>query len=412
MSRAPGHEREHEPIVNPNFDSNLWRVALGARSRCPPTPHDVAFGDDAGAPSSQLCWEDRQLAAGAGAGPDAGILPDVATVRLFANLRETAGTGKLEMDVATVGEALERLSAEYGERFDRGLARARVWKNGDPAEPGMSVDASDEIAIIPPVSGGATPVLTDGIPVPAVAGAAALLVAAIANAFDSPAFFIAALVGLLGVWGVDLVAQSKLSGTGMRAAPLLLALFGGTTSGWWFANRGAGAAGLGVAIVGAVVLTLLLASFRPVSRSVMSVTTTALVASYGAAAGAGLAAIRLAEGGQRMVWLFLMMVVVGSLASSATRVVRSFAVVDPLVAGAIGTILAGLLAALALDLAVVGFLFVSVLVALALIAGRALGSLGRTGEPFLAEALPGNLASLDGSVLAGAVYLFAITFFV
>lgn len=347
-----------------------------------------------------------------GAARASGYPPHVATVRLFANLRETAGTGKLELDVATVGEALAHLTAEYGERFERGLARARVWKNGDPAEPDMLVVASDEIAIIPPVSGGAGPMLTDGIPVPAVAGAAALFVVAIANAFESPAFFIAGLVGVLGVWGMDLVTQSKLSGTGMRAAPLLLSLFGGTSCGWWFANRGAGATGLGVAAVGAVIVTLVLASFRPVSRSVMSVTTTSLVASYGAVAGAGLAAIRLADGGQEMIWLFLVMVVVGSAASVATRSVPMLAVVDPLVAGAIGTILAGLVAALLLDLQVVGFLLVSVLVALALIAGRALGSLGRTGEPFLAETLPGYLASFDGAVLAGAVYLFAITFFV
>lgn len=341
-----------------------------------------------------------------------GILPAVATIRLFANLRETAGTGKLELDVATVGEALDLLSAQYGERFDRGLARARVWKNGDPAEPEMAVDDSDEIAIIPPVSGGAGAMFSNGIPIPAAAGVAALLVAAITNAFDAPAFFIAGMLGILGVWGIDLVTQSRLAGTGLRAAPLLLALFGGTTSGWWFAGRGAGAAGLGVAVVGGVIITLLLASFRPVSRSVLSVTTTALVAAYGGAAGAGLAAIRLSEGGQLMVWLFLAMVTVGALASAATRLNQSLAIVDPLVAGAIGTILAGLVSALLLDLDVVGFLLVAVFLALALIAGRALGSLGRTGEPYLAETLPGNLSSLDGAVLAAAVYLFAVTFFV
>lgn len=341
-----------------------------------------------------------------------GILPAVATIRLFANLRETAGTGKLELDVATVGEALELLSSEYGDRFERGLSRARVWKNGDPAEPEMTVDSSDEIAIIPPVSGGAGAMFSNGIPVPAAAGMAALLVVAIANSFESPAFFIAAMLGVLGVWGVDLVTQSKLAGTGLRAAPVLLSLFAGTTSGWWFAGRGAGASGLGVAVVGGVIITLLLASFRPVSRSVLSVTTTALVAAYGGAAGAGLAAIRLSEGGQLMVWLFLVMVTVGAIAAAATRFSQSLAIVDPLVAGAIGAILAGLISALLLDLNVAGFLLVSVMLALALIAGRALGSLGRTGEPFLAETLPGNLPSLDGAVLAAAVYLFAITFFV
>ncbi len=340
----------------------------------------------------------------------------MATVRLFANLREIVGSGRLEVDAGTVGEVLDALVAAHGAEFRDGLEQSRVWRNGDPAEPTMGVTASDEVAIIPPVSGGSgrlvdTRAATQGVPIPAVAAASAALVLAIANAFDSPAWFIAALVGVLAVWASDLVDQGRLTGTGLRALPLVLVVFLGTSAGWWFASRGSGAAGLGMAAILAVLITLIAASFRPDTRTITSVSTTTMVSAVAGVAGAGLAAVRLAEGGRTLIWLFLVMVVIGAAASGATRALRTIAVVDPLVAGALGTILGGLVAALVLDLQVVGFLLVSILVALAAIAGRALGALGRTGELYLAEDLPGYLPGLDGAVMAASIFLFAVTFF-
>lgn len=340
----------------------------------------------------------------------------MATVRLFANLREIAGSGRLDVDAETVGGVLDALVAAHGDAFRDGLAQSRVWRNGDPAEPDMAVGPSDEVAIIPPVSGGAGPFeqgrpASRGVPLPAVVGASSALVLAITNAFDSPAWFIAVLVGVLAVWASDLVDQGRLTGTGLRALPLVTAVFLGISSGWWFAARGFGAAGLGVAAILAVLLTLTMASFRPDTRTITSVSTTTMVSVVAAVGGASLAAVRLAEGGRILIWLYLVMVVLGALASGAARSVRTVAVVDPLVAGALGTILGGLVAALVLDLQVVGFLLVSILVALAAIAGRALGALGRTGELYLAEDLPGYLPALDGAVMAASVFLFAVTFF-
>lgn len=79
---------------------------------------------------------------------------DMATVRLFAAARESAGTGTAQIDGATVGDVLAGAVAAFGPQFQSVLANSRVWVNGDPAEPDMSVGSDDEVAILPPVSGG------------------------------------------------------------------------------------------------------------------------------------------------------------------------------------------------------------------------------------------------------------------
>ncbi len=79
---------------------------------------------------------------------------------LFAGAREAAGTGKAEFEVDE-GASLERLLADavarFGEPFARVLATARVWVNGDEPSGGTAAGLcpDDEIAVLPPVSGGA-----------------------------------------------------------------------------------------------------------------------------------------------------------------------------------------------------------------------------------------------------------------
>lgn len=80
----------------------------------------------------------------------------MATLRLFAAAREAAGTGRAEFDAATVGDVLEQAEAAYGPGFRAVLQSCRVWLNGDPAEPHMAVRTGDEVAVLPPVSGGST----------------------------------------------------------------------------------------------------------------------------------------------------------------------------------------------------------------------------------------------------------------
>lgn len=76
-------------------------------------------------------------------------------LRLFAAAREAAGTGSDRFDEASVEDVLAAAVLRYGADFAAVLARSRVWVNGNPAEPGTRVGASDEVAVLPPVSGGA-----------------------------------------------------------------------------------------------------------------------------------------------------------------------------------------------------------------------------------------------------------------
>jgi MoaE-MoaD fusion protein len=79
------------------------------------------------------------------------------TVRLFAVLRERAGRDSIEMELeegATVAEALDLLSSrpELGDLLDRMPVRLAV--NRDYADPETRLAGGDELALVPPVSGG------------------------------------------------------------------------------------------------------------------------------------------------------------------------------------------------------------------------------------------------------------------
>jgi molybdopterin converting factor small subunit len=79
----------------------------------------------------------------------------VAVLRLFAQAREAAGTGRDLVDGATVDQVLDAARARYPQAFGALLATCRVWVNGEPADGDDPVGADDEVAVLPPVSGGA-----------------------------------------------------------------------------------------------------------------------------------------------------------------------------------------------------------------------------------------------------------------
>jgi len=79
----------------------------------------------------------------------------MSVLRLFAAAREAAGTGRDDVPGATVGEVLAAARERYGSRFGEVLDGSRVWLNGDPADPADPVAPGDEVAVLPPVSGGA-----------------------------------------------------------------------------------------------------------------------------------------------------------------------------------------------------------------------------------------------------------------
>lgn len=78
----------------------------------------------------------------------------MATLRLFAAAREAAGTNRDDVDGATVGAVLDVAVSRYGPAFADVLATCRVWVNGEPATRDDPVRSTDEVAVLPPVSGG------------------------------------------------------------------------------------------------------------------------------------------------------------------------------------------------------------------------------------------------------------------
>jgi sulfur-carrier protein len=73
---------------------------------------------------------------------------------LFAGAREAAGTNRDVIDGTTVNGVLDAARARYGAHFAAVLATSRVWLNGNPADGSAPVGPDDEVAVLPPVSGG------------------------------------------------------------------------------------------------------------------------------------------------------------------------------------------------------------------------------------------------------------------
>lgn len=79
----------------------------------------------------------------------------MAVLRLFASAREAAGTSRDVVPGSTVGDVLDGAVSRYGSAFAEVLAGCRVWRNGEPADASERATDDDEIAVLPPVSGGA-----------------------------------------------------------------------------------------------------------------------------------------------------------------------------------------------------------------------------------------------------------------
>jgi molybdopterin converting factor subunit 1 len=78
------------------------------------------------------------------------------TVRLFARLRDIAGAAELSRDVApgaTIGNVWRELAGEYPEfgQYERSISSA---VNTDYARMDQVLSEGDEVAFLPPVSGG------------------------------------------------------------------------------------------------------------------------------------------------------------------------------------------------------------------------------------------------------------------
>ena len=78
------------------------------------------------------------------------------TVLFFAGARERVGTGRIVVEVApgiSVGDAVREAVDTTGKSFDL-PAKVMLARNGVYVEQAATIDDGDEIAVIPPVSGG------------------------------------------------------------------------------------------------------------------------------------------------------------------------------------------------------------------------------------------------------------------
>ena len=78
----------------------------------------------------------------------------MAVLRLFASARDAAGTGQIDLPGTTVEEVLDQARAQLGEGLAALLPSCAIWRNGEPCDPADPVSDADEVAVLPPVSGG------------------------------------------------------------------------------------------------------------------------------------------------------------------------------------------------------------------------------------------------------------------
>jgi hypothetical protein len=125
-------------------------------------------------------------------------------------------------------------------------------------------------------------------------------------------------------------------------------------------------------------------------------------------AGLGTASLVLARSAQSpqasAVDVFLVSVLAALVLGAIVERIPPIPLLDPFSVTALGAVLAAVLAAWIWDLSIVSYVLIGLGIAVALLAGRGLSSMLRTGRVSLTERPPGILVSLDGVALAAAIY--------
>ncbi|MGH9298559.1 MAG: MoaD/ThiS family protein [Acidimicrobiales bacterium] len=78
----------------------------------------------------------------------------MARLRFFAQARDAAGCRSADVDGDTVAAVLADACARFGPSLAQVIETSAIWVNGDPAAPDQRLAATDEVAVLPPVSGG------------------------------------------------------------------------------------------------------------------------------------------------------------------------------------------------------------------------------------------------------------------
>ncbi len=212
-------------------------------------------------------------------------LPPMPTLRLFARFREIAGTDTVVVEEGTVGEILDRAAAEYGSAFENSLASAGVWVNGDPVDRSAPVGADDEMAIIPPVSGGsyAAPQTPPAVTVDPAENILSVIVLAalLVSAWVPLEWFVVISVGAALAWLWDLADTNSTRDGSINLYATLFAppIAAAATYAWGYEGFAGG-------LAAAVAIVVFWPIFEARWRGIESIAMTASIAVV-AAAGAG-----------------------------------------------------------------------------------------------------------------------------
>lgn len=325
----------------------------------------------------------------------------MAKLRLFANLREIAGTSRVEIESDTVAGVLDTAISLYGADFGRGVESARVWINGETASPDTRVSEADELVLIPPVSGGSQPV-TASLAASDLMGFLPLavgLLAILAN-LQGQAIWGAFLVAAAAVWATDLTAAVERRGRVFASLPVVV-----TSAGGVIAAHSVGSTGYGLTVVIAVLVALGWAVAFPEYREVDTFSPTLLASLLGGLASASLILSRSGfSPDPEAVDVFIVSVIAAAALGAVASRLQTVPLLDPFSITAVGAVVGATAAAAIWDLDVVGYLLIGLGVAVAMVAGKGLSSMFRMGEVSLTGVAPGAVVSLDSVVLAAAIF--------
>lgn len=325
------------------------------------------------------------------------------TLRLFASLRESAQTSRVELDADTVGDALDQAVARFGDRFARSLATAQIWVNGNKASRDTPLESGDEMALIPPVSGGAA-TLHDATDLTRVALTATLGVTVLlANLISTEALVFAA-VGAMIAWLWDIADTYAARRPAIQIIPAMAAATAGATAAYRW-----GQPGLAGGVAAGIMLALAWTVFDRTNRGVDAFALSVLLSGVAALGTGSLVIVKL-----RSTTEVTAFVVIAGVAAAAAWAGRRFggASIDPnlailLVTLATGTAAGGI--ADSLDLVVM--LLASAVTAGGLIAGRVLGSMIRNGDVLHTLRGPGMLTMLDPAAIGVSLWWASLVLF-
>ena len=329
----------------------------------------------------------------------------MATLRLFANLREIAGTRSADFPGETVGSVVSAAIDEYGEEFGRSLDTAKVWVNGDPAGKATTVGSGDEIALIPPVSGGETATKSSPDVIRAALVTSLLISLLVANN-EATELFVFVTVGVALAWLWDLQDTLRLRGAPIEAIPAMLYAAAAANGAYGWGGEGL-AAGLGVGLIA----MLLWAVLDRRMRVLEPLANAALLGLTAGIASGSLVLVHLRSTAEAA--LFLVMAAAAAVAAwAAGRFVPASSGMDPNVAGLVAAVGTGIVAGLAFNtLAMPVVILASIGAGAGFIAGRALGSMARTGAVVHTTRAPGLLTMLDGPAVAVSLFWAAVAVF-